>query len=234
MTLTVVVGDVHACTTELEALLEQVRFVEGTDRLVLVGDVVVKGPDPHGALALARRLGATITRGNHEPRLLAWRQRGTPLGPEHERVARELSEEEWGILEEMPLWLDLPDHDVRVVHAGVPPGVPLKSAPAEALLTMRTVGVDRSWSDHPDEGPLWGTQYAGPPHVLFGHNARPEPQLHAWATGLDTGCVYGGRLSAVVLHERQRMPRGEAVRPLLRSVAARRKYAAGKPGRSSR
>jgi hypothetical protein len=70
---------------------------------------------------------------------------------------------------------------------------------------------------------LWGTRYAGPPQIIFGHNAAPGLQLHPWATGLDTGCVYGGRLTALVLGFRQRVPRSIAARrSLLVSVAARR------------
>jgi hypothetical protein len=231
---TVIVGDVHGCAGELEALLERVRFVQGTDRLVSVGDLVVRGPDPQGVLALMDRLQARAVRGNHEEKLLAWKRRHKPVGPEHERVAEMLSEAEWQMLERMPLWLDLPEHEVRVVHAGVIPSMSPGRAPPEALLKMRTIDARGDWSDEADAGPLWGTRYQGPPHVVFGHNARPEPQLHEWATGLDTGCVYGGRLTALVLDEGEPMPRGEAARRLLKSVPAMRKYYGGKGAPLSR
>lgn len=225
---TLIVGDVHGCTGELELLLEHVAFVEGTDRLVLVGDLVARGPDSHGTLALARRLGARVTRGNHENKLLAWRRRHEPLGPEHARVAEALSEGEWAQLDAMPLWIDLPEHGVRVVHAGVLEGRAPEDTPPAALLKMRTIDERGRWSDEPDAGPLWGTHYAGPPHVVFGHNARPEPQVHPWATGLDTGCVYGGRLTAVLLEQDEPIPRGDQVRAVLRSVPAMRRYYGGK------
>jgi hypothetical protein len=231
---TVIVGDVHGCTGELQELLELARFAEGTDRLVLVGDLVARGPDSAGALELVRRLGARAVRGNHDDKLLAARGGGKPLGPDHERVAQSLSEDDWRTLEAMPLWLDLPEHDARVVHAGVIPGVDIDHAPPEALLTIRTVRSRGRWSDDPDAGALWGSLYEGPPHVVFGHHARPEPQLHPWATGLDTGCVYGGRLTALVLDEGEPVPRGEAVHGLLRSVPAMRKYYGGKGGPLSR
>jgi len=224
MPRTVLIGDVHVCTDELEDLLERVRFVEGTDRLVLVGDLLVRGPDVHGTLALIRRVGGRAARGNHEEKLLGWRRRKKDLGPDHLRVARELSGGEWRFLEALPLWIDLPEHDLRVVHAGVVPGVPIARVPAEALLKMRTVDARGRWSDDADGGTLWGNLYTGPPHVVFGHYARSEPQLHAWATGLDTGCVYGGKLTAMVLGEGQTVPRGEAARSLLRSVPALRTY----------
>ncbi|MGD0527145.1 MAG: metallophosphoesterase [Polyangiaceae bacterium] len=230
MPRTVIVGDVHGCAGELEALLEHVRFAKGSDRLVMVGDLVVRGPDPQGTLALVRRLGGRAARGNHEERLLSWRRRDKPLGPDHERVAKLLTEAEWRMLEEMPLWIDLPEHGARVVHAGVVPGMAIDEVPEEALLKMRTIDGRERWSDDADAGPLWGTKYAGPPHVVFGHNARAEPQLHAWATGLDTGCVYGGKLTAMVLDEGEPVPRGESVRGLLKSVKAVRRYYGGKGG----
>jgi hypothetical protein len=234
MRRTVIVGDVHGCSGELEDLLERVRFTAGTDRLVSVGDLVVRGPDPHGVLALVRRLRGRAVRGNHEAKLLAWRKRHKPLGPDHERVARLLSDVEWRMLEAMPLWLDLREHGLRVVHAGVVPGSPIARTPPEALIKMRTLDALGGWSAEADAGQLWGTRYEGPPHVVFGHNARPAPQLHRWATGLDTGCVYGGRLTALVLDEGEPVPRGAAVRRMLRSVAAVRKYYGGKGAPLSR
>jgi hypothetical protein len=227
---TLIVGDVHGCPEELEMLLAAAAFTSEADRLVLVGDVLVRGPDSRGALALAKRSGATIVRGNHEQKLLAGRAGTTRLGSEHERVAQSLSGEDWQALETMPLWLDLPEHALRVVHAGVVPGLDVDRTPPEALLRMRTIDAHGQWSDQRDRGELWGTSYTGPPHVVFGHNARAEPQLHAWATGIDTGCVYGRRLTALVLDAGEHVPRGEEARSKLVSVPARRQYY-GEPGR---
>jgi hypothetical protein len=221
---TLIVGDVHGCLQELDALLEAAAFVARSDRLVLVGDVVVRGPNSPGALARAVELGATIARGNHEQKLLAGRAGAVRLGPEHQAVADALSEEDWRTLEAMPLWLDLPDHGLRVVHAGVIPGVDVTRTPKEALLKMRTIDSHGRWSDARDGGDLWGTLYEGPPHVIFGHHARPAPQLHRWATGIDTGCVYGQRLTGMLLDPGEPVPRGEGARAKLVSVPARRAY----------
>jgi hypothetical protein len=221
---TIVVGDVHGCAGELESLLDHVRFVSG-DQVVLVGDLVARGPDSRGVLALARQTGALTVRGNHEEKLLAWRRRGGSLGEHHAHVASSLSDEDWRMLEDMPLWVDLPDHGLRVVHAGVVPGEAIEQTPVGALLRMRTIDREGRWSDAVGAGPLWGSIYEGPPHVAFGHNARAELQLWPWATGLDTACVYGGRLSALVLSDHEPVPRDtEAVRARITSVGAARKY----------
>lgn len=70
----IIVGDVHGHLGSLEALLRKARFSrERGDALVLAGDLVNKGPDSAGVVALAMRVGAFGVRGNHEDRVLsAW------------------------------------------------------------------------------------------------------------------------------------------------------------------
>jgi hypothetical protein len=55
------------------------------------------------------------------------------------------------------------------------------------------------WSALEGGGVAWAGRHAGPPHVVFGHDAKRGLQLEAHATGLDSGCVYGRQLSALVL-----------------------------------
>jgi Calcineurin-like phosphoesterase len=221
---TVIVGDVHGCRRELEALLDGLAFTTG-DRLVFVGDLVARGPDSLGVLDVARRTGAVIVRGNHEEKLLAWRvDRSAPLGRLHAELADSLRDVDWSLLETAPYSYDLPEHAARVVHAGVLPGVPFEDQNPSTLLHIRTVspsGKAVAKASHA----LWGSLYTGPPHMVFGHNALDGLQFHPWATGLDTGCVYGGRLTALVLAEKQRVPRHRSDREkLLVSQPAARVY----------
>ena len=199
-----------------------------SDQVIMAGDLVVRGPDPAGVLELLRRVAARSVRGNHEDRLLRWREgrshsRGAALGAMHKTTARELSKRDWAMLAELPLWIDLPDHDVRVVHAGVVPNVPIEQQDPHALMFMRS--LDDSGGALEARGRvLWGQRYDGPPHVVFGHNALPDVQIHRAATGLDTGCVYGGRLTAMVLRKGERPPPIADRRAVLVSVPARRRY----------
>ncbi|EPE08028.1 ser thr protein phosphatase family [Ophiostoma piceae UAMH 11346] len=67
----VFVGDVHGQRKSLDELLEKINFETGHDHLVLVGDLINKGPDSAGVVQLAMDLGASAVRGNHEDRVLA-------------------------------------------------------------------------------------------------------------------------------------------------------------------
>lgn len=229
MARTIFIGDIHGCRDELEELLDAVALGEG-DRVVSVGDMVVRGPDPAGTLRLLRKVGALAVRGNHEDRLLRWfENRGSkhapPLGSLTRKTARALGKVDFAMLGALPMWIDFPQHKVRVVHAGVAPGVPIEEQNPATLMTIRCVSKDgepiAKRGDH-----LWGAVYSGPPHVVFGHNARPDPQVHPWATGIDTGCVYGGRLTAMVLEDGASPPPAASRMDVLVSVPARKAYIA--------
>lgn len=227
MARTIVIGDVHGCRDELDALLDRVAFTSD-DRLVFVGDLVAKGPDSRGVLAIARKTKARVAVGNHEEKLLAAREaarekRPLPkLDPTHARLLDELEEHEWAELAALPLHLELPEHGVRIVHAGVVPGIPFEKQDPWMLTHMRS--ISEKGEPSAKWGPLWGLKYEGPPHIVFGHNARKEPQLHPHATGLDTACVYGGELTALVLPAGATLPPPGERRDLLVSERARRAY----------
>src|SRR4051794_38473364 len=160
---TVIVGDVHGCRSELEALLDRVAFSSG-DRLVFVGDLVARGPDSLGVLDVARRTGAIVVRGNHEQKLLDWRRARTewmrgeaaakpPIGRMHRDIARSLRPVDWTLLETSPLFFDMPEHGARVVHAGVVPGIALDDQSPQTLMRIRTVRI------HARKHVLWRAAY---------------------------------------------------------------------------
>ena len=214
---TLFVGDVHGCLDELQMLLKKLAF-SSADRLILVGDLVAKGPDSQGVVAFAREANALCVLGNHDDAVLRYRRAQrtgleAKLKPGHLAVAQSLHEADWLWLEQLPLYLRLPEQNVAVVHAGVVPGKALEAQARDDLLAMRTLRSDGSASTRMDEGDLWTAHYKGPEHIVFGHNAISGLQRTSFASGLDTGCVYGRALTALVLPENT-----------LVSVAAKRAY----------
>lgn len=196
MRRTLVIGDVHGCLDELEALVRVCGFVAG-DRLVLAGDLVGKGPDSQGVLAFARERGAFGVLGNHD----AWalKHRHDPRNP-HGKGAflAQLKKADWAYLEALPLFLRLGKRHA-VVHAGAMPGLPLEQQERDHLLSLRSItpeghGTSRLVAGHP-----WAARWTGPEYLIFGHDAIRGFQRHPLATGIDTGCVYGRQLTAIEL-----------------------------------
>jgi len=199
---TLVVGDVHGCLQELDELLLLSGLRRG-EQLVLVGDMVGKGPDSAGVLRRMREWKARAVRGNHDNHLLRYRREPQCFGPDVERfvklkaLAKTLGEEDWQLLESLPFWLRMDDRHVAV-HAGFVPGVSLENQNPEWMMMLRSMDEE----GHPTsslDGTPWAKLWQGPWHVFFGHDARRKLQIFPWATGLDTGCVYGGALSGCLL-----------------------------------
>jgi diadenosine tetraphosphatase ApaH/serine/threonine PP2A family protein phosphatase len=207
----IVIGDIHGCFDELTDLLNLVELKKD-DRVVAVGDLIVKGEKNREVLDLFiddRRFSSVI--GNHDRKLRqVWR--GEPVRlTKAQQLARAELEVNRGrystFLQSLPFMIDLGSH--LVVHAGVRPGVSLKYQMAADLTELRTMGAN------PDNkrGVPWYQVYRGKKIVLFGHWPADVPRRGPRAIGLDTGCVYGGRLTAFVIETNQFL-----------SVAARRAY----------
>lgn len=228
MSRTVIIGDIHGCGAELGDLANRLALTS-SDRVFLVGDLIGRGPSTLGVLRMARELGAVSVQGNHERRLLEVRHAAQPtsrrmrLGPSHRRLMDSLGSQDWAQLERMPLCLSLPEHDMLIVHAGIDPKLPLDSQDPWVLTHIRSIDTDGRPSHRPGHA-SWACSYQGSPHIVFGHHALASLQLHPHATGLDTGCVYGGRLTAMVLPKNARVLPIEERREMLVSVPARRRY----------
>lgn len=190
------VGDIQGCREPLERLLEEVEYQAGRDRLLPVGDLVNKGPDSDGTIELLMELEAEPVMGNHD---LHW------LGKNRVRDDRQRA------------WLSaLPTvrvfEDVIMVHAGLHPQWSesqldqLSESERDFAVNVRYCDASGALptSDWPPPGPPyrpWDDFYAGKKRVVFGHWARRGLVVRTQCVGLDTGCVYGGQLTAWIAEE---------------------------------
>ena len=226
----VVVGDVHGRVDALRALLRKVEFArEGGDTLILTGDVVGKGdPAAYGpTLDLAIQLDALAVRGNHDDEVLAALEAG-------DGAALNLTAAHRRWLAALPFSLALPGLGAAVVHAGAVPGVALGRQsladvylmkgvlpvrPLPRVLPVRGAAARARYAAAYADGRAvlpWAPLWRGRLHLVFGHDSQRGLQLEARATGLDTGCVAGGRLTALVVEPARRKevdawPGGEVV-----------------------
>jgi bis(5'-nucleosyl)-tetraphosphatase (symmetrical) len=189
------VGDIQGCREPLERLLEAVAFVRTRDRLLPVGDLVNKGPDSPGTLALLMELGAEPVLGNHD---LHWLEKSK--ADENLRA--------WLRAQPFVRVFD----DVIMVHAGLHPKWDeaklqrLDDVEANFAINVRYCDAEgrQPPDDWPPPGPPfrpWDDFYRGHKRVVFGHWARRGLVVRPQCVGLDTGCVYGGQLSAWIAEE---------------------------------
>lgn len=225
---TFVIGDLHGCPDELERLLDAVGPVSG-DTLCFLGDYVDRGPS---SSAVVRRLiqlkdqgpRCVFLKGNHEDMFLAYLGYAGRHGDAFLFNGGETTVVDYRIqglrgrdaAERIPpphldFLLNLRSQaqfaGFLCVHAGVRPAAPLDRQSDEDLLWIREEFV---LSEHPF-----------PLTVLFGHTPQREVLLHLpYKVGLDTGLVYGNKLSCLELESKDllQIRRGEQ-RPQRRSLA---------------
>ncbi|HYC71473.1 MAG TPA: metallophosphoesterase [Opitutaceae bacterium] len=213
----IAVGDIHGCADEFEELIDRLAPAKG-DRLVLLGDLINRGPDSARVLDLARAHATVSLLGNHELRLLNFRKTDDPshLKRSDYDTLKQMRGKDWDYLDAMPLTYQDAALDVVFVHGGFLPDRPWQKQPARIVTRIQVVDKDgepRKRSDAPD-APHWSQLWKGPPFVVYGHTPRPDVAREKWSLGIDTGCVLGTALTAYVLPERR-----------LVQVKARRAYA---------
>ena len=196
------VGDIHGCRQALRELLDRVAPTEH-DQLVFLGDYIDRGPDSAGVvgdlLALREHLPGTVfLRGNHEQLLLEVLAGADPLNfllnGGGETIASYRKAGGWPpplvhqafFASLLPLFSSA---EFIFVHAGLRPGIPLAEQSSDDLLWIREDFLAA-------EGD-WGKT------VVFGHTPVEKPLLRPDRIGLDTGCVYGGRLTCCAVNTRQ-------------------------------
>jgi len=234
-----VIGDVHGCRAELEALLgelgyelrrdEQGRPVDAEHpagrRATFVGDLVDRGPDSPGVLRLVMGMVAAghalCVPGNHENKLVrALRRRTVQVTHGLERTLAQLEAEDDDFRRQVEEFCyGLVSHYVLdggalvVAHAGLK-----ESLQGRSSGRVRDFALYGETTGETDEFGLpvrypWATEYRGRATVLYGHTPVPTPEWINNTLCLDTGCVFGGRLTALRYPERE-----------LVSVAAKKTY----------
>jgi predicted phosphodiesterase len=202
----IAIGDIHGCHLEFAELLDRLALAPN-DRLILLGDLVNRGPDSARVIDLAIQHRATSLLGNHEARLLAYRRTGDRalLKEDDEKTAATLQPHHWAYLEKMPLTHEEPELNTVFVHGGFLPGEPWQKQPASVVTRIQVIDTDgrpRKRAESP-EGILWAERWAGPPFVVYGHTPRPDIFKLKWSVGIDTACVLGGHLTAYILPDRR-------------------------------
>jgi protein phosphatase len=222
-----IIGDVHGCYDELTALLAQLGYVLADEdsgpvarhpfgrKLVFLGDLVDRGPQVVDVLRLALNSVAAGTAlcipGNHDEKLLR-KLRGKDVRITHglAETLAQLEKEPDAFGEQVRIFLDglighfvLDAGNLVVAHAGMKEAYQGRSSNRvrEFALYGETTGES-------DEFGLpirynWAADYRGKAMVVYGHTPVPEPEWFNRTINIDTGCVFGGSLTALRYPERE-------------------------------
>ncbi|MFC0628310.1 polynucleotide kinase-phosphatase [Kribbella deserti] len=217
-----VIGDIHGCRAELENLLELldykvIRDAEGRAvdaacpgrRAIFVGDLVDRGPDTPGVLRLVMGMvasgNAVCVPGNHEDKLLR-ALRGKDVRKTHglaeslEQLAAEPSEfraQVEAFIDGLVSHYVFDDGRLVVSHAGL-----VERMHGRASGRVRAFCLYGETTGETDEFGLpvrypWAEDYRGRAMVVYGHTPTPVPEWINNTICLDTGCVFGGVLTAL-------------------------------------
>lgn len=215
---TAIIGDVHGCLEELDELLKLVRDC----RVILLGDLIDRGPDPVGVVRRARELRLECVLGNHEEKALRWmrneadrRASGRKNGmqapsPQRQQEWESLSKDDVLWLHSLPTTITVSGW--LVVHAGLEPMKPLAEQLPDRVVRCQYVTRDGEYVGHrggfeqQDGTVFWTSLWPGPLNVVYGHSVHSytdpfvtkRPQ-GVRCVGIETGCVFGGRLTAMVI-----------------------------------
>jgi predicted phosphodiesterase len=202
----IAIGDIHGCHLEFAELLARLELTR-EDRVILLGDLINRGPDSNKVFDLAREHRATSLLGNHELRLLKYRRTGDkkPLKDGDLETFAKLRPEDWAFMDGMSLTIEEPELNTVFVHGGFLPDEPWQKQTADVVTRIQVIDRDgrpAKRADKPD-APAWADLWSGPPFVVYGHTPRPEVYKLKWSLGIDTACVQGGCLTAYILPEKR-------------------------------
>ncbi len=224
-----VIGDVHGCRSELETLLGELGYVLTRDssgrptdathplgrKAVFVGDLVDRGPDSPGVLRLVMGMVAAgharCVPGNHESKLvraLEGRQVKVSHGLAETLSQLALEDAEFRAAAQKFCYdlvshLVLDDGRLVIAHAGLK-----EDYHGRASGRVRSFALYGDTTGETDEYGLpvrlpWANDYRGRAMVLYGHTPTLEPEWVNNTMCLDTGCVFGGKLTALRYPEKE-------------------------------
>jgi protein phosphatase len=223
-----VIGDVHGCRAELELLLDKLGYTIKRDetgraagashverRAVFVGDLVDRGPDSPGVVRLVMGMvddgDAFCVPGNHENKFVR-AMRGRKVQITHglaeslaqfEAEAPEFRAAAVRFLDGLVSHYVLDGGQLVVAHAGITERLQGRASGRvrEFCLYGQTTGETDEYG-LPVRYP-WAEEYRGKAMVLYGHTPVPTPEWINNTMCLDTGCVFGGQLTALRYPEKQ-------------------------------
>ena len=202
-------GDIHGCYKEFVSLREKINPLKA-DIEVCVGDVITRGKDSIKTLRYIQENNIKSVVGNHENKIIRY-LRHEKLGVEspieldedEKKIVSELNAGDIDFINNMPLFIKF--GKITVLHAGVQNHFNLESLSKKEeskVLRLRYItnsGKFIPFGEEDINSVFWSEAYDGKQgFIVYGHQTFKDARVDKHSLGIDTGCVYGNKLSAVV------------------------------------
>nr|WP_275758820.1 metallophosphoesterase [Sulfurimonas sp. SAG-AH-194-C21] len=209
----IIYGDLHGCIEEFQSLREKVAPT-ADDREIIIGDILDKGPMSNELLRYVRNNKIESIMGNHEYKYVRYAKhekksnetgKKNPMQFDEDRlkIYNGLDEEDLQYLESLPLFLKI--DNLTLIHAGILNNINLENATKkelEKLLWIRYLKDEHtplSLGSEDETSTYWSELYDGKQgFIIYGHQPFEEVKKDKHSLGIDTGCVFGNKLTAAI------------------------------------
>jgi bis(5'-nucleosyl)-tetraphosphatase (symmetrical) len=217
---TIIIGDLHGCLDEFKDILYLADHKSPNIKIILLGDILDRGPNSLECIKLARELKLKSVMGNHERKFLNWIEntggkRSPPKYPHYDQFSKEDIE----YMRAMPAYIKIPEHNTVVVHAGVRACVPIEQQLKNdlyhiryldsqgkfvSLRTINKIGKEAADAHYWTEFGSFGY------NLVYGHQVNSMTDVRidrfddgTFCVGIDCGCCFGGKLTAYMLETQE-------------------------------
>ena len=212
----IIYGDLHGCLDEFKKLRAKVNPTKN-DREIIIGDILDRGLQSNELLEYIRQNNISSILGNHEYKYIRYKKyqdiflkttKRNPISLDEKQqyIYDNLSSDDFKYLESLPFFMKI--DNLTLIHAGITNNINLDTTSKkelEKILWIRTLDEKQKILSLNDDNPsakLWSEYYDGNQGIIvYGHNVFNEVRFDKYSIGIDTGCVYGGKLTALIIND---------------------------------
>lgn len=205
----IIYGDIHGCYDEFINLRKKINPLKG-DIEVCVGDIITRGKDSIKTLRYIQEHDIKSVLGNHEDKIIRYLQHEkvalknpVVLDEDEQNIVNNLNSKDIDFLMSLPLCMKF--ENITILHGGLKNSYDLDNLTRNEkskILRMRYLDNNQNFitfGKEKNDSIFWADLYDGNQgFVVYGHQWFQEVKINQFAVGIDTGCVYGNKLTAVV------------------------------------
>jgi predicted phosphodiesterase len=208
----IIYGDIHGCYDELISLRKKIN-PQKNDIEVCVGDIITKGKESVKTLRYIQEHNIKSVLGNHEDKIIRYLQHEKSanknpiiLDEDEQNIVNNLDSKDIDFLMNLPLFMKF--ENITILHGGLKNSYDLDNLTKNQkskVLRMRYLDNNQNFitfGKEENDSIFWADLYNGNQgFVVYGHQWFQEAKINKFAIGIDTGCVYGNKLSAVIFEQ---------------------------------